>query len=87
MSDSVTPMDCSPQAPLSMGIPRQALERVAIGSIGDHPDPWIEPASPSLQADSLPLSHLGSLLQATVDIYCLPPLSFVLDSPHPRPPT
>ena len=26
----------------------------------DLPDPGIEPASPSWQADSLPLSHLGS---------------------------
>ena len=28
---------------------------------GDLPDPGIEPASPALQADSLPLRHLGSL--------------------------
>ena len=27
---------------------------------GDHPDPGIEPASPAVQADSLPLSHQGS---------------------------
>ena len=30
-------------------------------SPGDLPDPWIESASPALQADSLPLSHQGSL--------------------------
>ena len=29
-------------------------------SPGDLPDPWIEPTSPALQADSLPLSHQGS---------------------------
>ena len=32
-------------------------------SLGDFPDPGIEPTSPvspALQADSLPLSHLGS---------------------------
>ena len=28
---------------------------------GDLPDPGIEPVSSALQADSLPLSHLGSL--------------------------
>ena len=33
---------------------------VAISS-GDLPDPGIEPASSAWQADSLPLSHLGSL--------------------------
>ena len=27
---------------------------------GDHPNPGIIPASPALQADSLPLSHWGS---------------------------
>ena len=29
-------------------------------SPGDLPNPGIEPVSPALQADSLPLSHLGS---------------------------
>ena len=29
---------------------------------GDLPDPGIEPASPALQVDSLPLSHQESLL-------------------------
>ena len=28
---------------------------------GDLPNPGIEPASPALQADSLPLSHQGNL--------------------------
>ena len=36
------------------------LEWVAISSSTDLPDPGIEPTSPALQADSLPLSHLGS---------------------------
>jgi len=30
----------------------------------DLPDPGIEPASPALQADSLPLCHLGSICYA-----------------------
>ena len=33
------------------------LEWVASPSPGDLPDPWIEPESPALQVDSLPLSH------------------------------
>ena len=31
---------------------------------GDLPDPGIEPLSPALQADSLPLSHQGSPLSS-----------------------
>ena len=31
-------------------------------SPGDLPAPGIEPASPSLQAESLPLSHQGSIV-------------------------
>ena len=31
---------------------------------GDFPDPWIEPTSPALQADSLPLGHQGSPKEA-----------------------
>ena len=36
------------------------LERVAIPSPEDLPDPGIEPSSPAPQADSLSLSHLGN---------------------------
>ena len=39
----------------------RTLEWVALSCPGDLPDPGIEPESPSLQADSLPLSHQGSL--------------------------
>ena len=35
-------------------------------SPGDLPDPEIEPVSPALQADSLPLSHQGRPLFALV---------------------
>ena len=54
------PMDCSLPAPLSMGFPRQEWSGLPFSSPGDLPDPGIEPESSALQADSLPLSHLGS---------------------------
>ena len=46
----VTPWIVARQAPLSMGFAGE-------GPSGDLPDPEIEPASPTLQAFSLPLSH------------------------------
>ena len=61
LSHSCDPMDYSPQAPLSMGFPRQEYwSGLPFPSSGDIPDPGIKPASPSLQADSLPLHHQGS---------------------------
>ena len=49
------------QAPLSMGFPRQEYwSGLPFPSPGDLPDPGIEPAFPTSQVDSLPLSHLGS---------------------------
>ena len=46
-----------------MGFPRQEYwSELTFPSLGDLPDPGIEPASPvspRLQADSLPLSHWG----------------------------
>ena len=60
------PMDCSSQAPLSMGFSRQEYwSRLPCPPLGDLPYPGIKPISPedpSLQADSLPLSHRGSPL-------------------------
>ena len=48
------PMDCSLQAPLSMGFSRQEYwSSLPFPSLGDLPDPVIEPRSPALQADSL----------------------------------
>ena len=48
-----------------MGFPRQEYwNGLSFPSPGDHPDPGIEPespVSPGLQADSLLLSHQGSL--------------------------
>ena len=49
-------MDCSRQAPLSMGtLQARILEWIAMPSLpGDLPNPDIKPKSPALQADSLP---------------------------------
>ena len=53
------PMDS--QAPLSMGFSRQEYwSGLPLPSSGDPPNPGIKPASPALQADSLPLSQKGS---------------------------
>jgi len=42
-------MDCSPQAPLSMGFPRQEYRnRLLFPSPGDLPNPGIKPLSPEL---------------------------------------
>ena len=54
-------LDYSPQAPLSMGFSRQEYwSGLPFSSPGDLSDSGIKPASPAWQADSLPLSHLGS---------------------------
>jgi len=44
-----------------MGFPKQEYwGGLPFPSPGNLPDPGIEPRSPSLQVDSLPLGHLGS---------------------------
>ena len=49
------------QAPLSMGFSRQEYwSGLPYPPPGDFTDPGIRPASPALQADSLPLSYQGS---------------------------
>ena len=49
------------QAPLSMAFFRQEYwSGLPFPSPGDLPNSVIEPVSPALQADSLPLSHQGS---------------------------
>ena len=57
------PVDCS-RAASSVHATSQArmLEWLPFPTPGDLPNPGIEPASPVLQADSLPLRHLGSSL-------------------------
>ena len=48
------PMDCSYQAPLSMGFSRQEYwSGLPFLSPGDLPNPGFEPGSPALQADAL----------------------------------
>ena len=56
-------MDCSPPGSSAHGILQaRILERVAtvLPRGGGLPDHGLEPASPALQADSLPVSHLGT---------------------------
>ena len=66
MSDSfATPLTAARQSALSMGFPRKYWSGLPFPFLGDHPDPGIKPMSPSLQADSLPLSHLGSPILRT----------------------
>ena len=55
------PVDCSPPHSLVHGISlARILEWVNISFSGDLPDPWSNPHLLLWQADSLPLSHLGS---------------------------
>ena len=54
------PLDCSLQAPLSMGFFRQEYwSGLPCPPPGDLPDPGIKPTSPALQADSLPFEPPG----------------------------
>ena len=63
MSDSVIPWTVAYQAPPSMGFSRQEYwNRLPFSSCRDLPDPGIEPASPALQADSLPSEPPGKPL-------------------------
>ena len=58
-------VECSPPGSLLMGLSRQEYwSGLSLSLLGNLPDPEIEPtslASPALQVDSLPLSHLVSL--------------------------
>ena len=57
----VIPWIVACQTPLSMRFSRQEYwSGLPFPFPGDLPDPGIKPRSPALQADSLPLSHLGS---------------------------
>ena len=58
-----TPWTIAYQAPQSMGFSRQECwSGLPFPSPGYLPDPGIEPASPALQADSLPFEPPGSPL-------------------------
>ena len=57
----MTPWTVAHQAPLSMGFSRQEYwSGLPSPSPGHLPNPAIEPVSPALQTDSLPLSHWGT---------------------------
>ena len=64
MTHSVTPWTEAHQAPMSMGFSRQEYwSGLLFPSPSDPPNIGIKPVSsvsPALQADYLPLSHLGS---------------------------
>ena len=60
VSDSATPWTVACQAPVFMGFLRQEYwSGLSYPSPRDLPDPGIEPASPALQADSLPSEPPG----------------------------
>ena len=64
-----TPWTVAYQAPLSMGFPRQvSWSGLPFLSAGDLPDLGIEPVSPVLQADSLPINfcYLCHLVYGTL---------------------
>ena len=66
------PIHCSPQAPLSMGFPRQEYwSGLPFLPPKDLPDPGTELMSPALQVDSLPLSHWGRPSRQTKTGKCL----------------
>ena len=51
------------QPPLSMGFSRQEYwSELPFSALGDLPNPGIEPKTPALEVDSLPLNHLGILV-------------------------
>ena len=54
------PVDCSPEAPLSIRFPRQEYwSGLPFPSPGDLPNPGIKTKSPGLQANSLPTEPPG----------------------------
>ena len=64
----VTPWTVALQTPLSMGLFRQEYwSGLSFPPPGDFPNPGIEPVSPALQEDSLPLSHCCSVTQSVSD--------------------
>ena len=55
-----TPLTVACQVPPSMGFSRQEYwSGLPVPSLGDLPDPGIEPRSPALQADALPFELPG----------------------------
>ena len=64
-----TPWTVTHQAPLSMRFfKHEYWNALPFPSPGDLPHPGIEPTSPAVQADSLPMSHWGSHMLSGVII-------------------
>ena len=90
--------DYRPQAPLSMGFPRQRFWKVLpFPSAGDLPDSGMEPVSPTPLEDSLFLRHqgspkLGDRIQKSSSQYCVATafpgsqtcIQLLLDYQHPH---
>ena len=67
--DFVTLWIVAHQHPLSLGFSRQEYwSGLPVPFPGDLPDLGIEPRSPTLRADSLPLNHLGSPYPAYAEL-------------------
>jgi len=65
-------MDCNlPGSSVHGILQARILEWVVISFSGDLPNPGFKLVSPDWQADSLPLSHLGSPLQTLKVFKCL----------------
>ena len=63
-----TPWTVVCQAPLSMGFPRQEYwSGLPFSSSGYLPNSGVEPVSPALQVNSLPMSHQGSPFKNCTD--------------------
>ena len=63
------PMDCSPQASLSMGFSRQEYRSgLPCPASGDLPKPGMEPQSPALKVDSLLSEPPGNPMMACIGI-------------------
>ena len=70
------PMDCSLPGSSAHGIFQAGvLEWLPFPSLGDLPDPGIEPGSPSLQADTLPFEPPGKPIIKFECCVCIPDLS------------
>ena len=69
------PMDCNPQAPLSMGFPRQEYwSGLPFPSLGDLPDPGIKPTSPVLTGGFFTTESPGKPIYIHMYMQMTPPL-------------
>ena len=73
-------MDCSLPGSSVLGISQaRILNGLRFPSLEDLPDTQMEPTSPKLQKDSLPLNHQGApTMEATYKFYTFPKLTRIL---------